>query len=78
MMGRALLIVGGFAVAVFLASGVLGYGEHADVESLRLHLLTGFVAVLLDLFGRVSAEDALKDTKERLHARLVKEQVHGE
>jgi hypothetical protein len=38
---------------------------------------TGLVAMLLDLFGRVSAEDTLKTSKERLQARLVKEQVHG-
>jgi hypothetical protein len=38
---------------------------------------TGSVAVLLDLFGRVSAEDALKDTKARIQARLVEAQVHG-
>ena len=39
---------------------------------------TGLVAVLIDLFGRVSAEDALKTSKERLQARLVREQVDGE
>ena len=39
---------------------------------------TGLAATLLDLFGRVTAEDVLKDTKERLQARLVREQVHGE
>jgi hypothetical protein len=39
---------------------------------------TGLVAVLLDLFGRVTAEDALKDTKERIQARMVREQVDGE
>jgi hypothetical protein len=38
---------------------------------------TGLIAVLLDLFGRVSAEDALKTSKERLQMRLVEEQVHG-
>jgi mannosylglycerate hydrolase MGH1-like protein len=38
---------------------------------------TGLVAVLLDLFGRVTAEDALKDTKERIQARMVREQVGG-
>ena len=36
---------------------------------------TGLVARLLDLFGRVTAEDALATAKERLHARLVREQV---
>jgi len=39
---------------------------------------TGIIAVLLDLFGRVSAEDALQTPKERLEARLVREQVTGE
>jgi hypothetical protein len=39
---------------------------------------TGFVAVLLDLFGRLTAEDALVTPKERLGARLVREQVSGE
>jgi mannosylglycerate hydrolase MGH1-like protein len=39
---------------------------------------TGLVAVLLDLFGRVTAEDALQTPKERLRARLVREQVDGE
>ena len=39
---------------------------------------TGLVAPLLDLFGRVSAEDALKTSRERLQARVVREQVHGE
>jgi len=38
---------------------------------------TGLVAPLLDLFGRVTAEDALKDTKERIQARMVREQVGG-
>jgi hypothetical protein len=38
---------------------------------------TGLVAVLLDLFGRVSAEDSLKDTKATIHARIVREQVGG-
>jgi hypothetical protein len=39
---------------------------------------TGVVAVLLDLFGRVTAADALETTKETLHARLVRQQVGGE
>jgi hypothetical protein len=39
---------------------------------------TGLIAVLLDLFGRVTAEDALETPKERLAARLVREQVAGE
>ncbi len=38
---------------------------------------TGTVAVLLDLFGRLTAEDYLKTPKERLEARLVREQVGG-
>jgi hypothetical protein len=39
---------------------------------------TGLIAVLLDLFGRTTAEDALVTHKERLQARLVHEQVGGE
>jgi Mannosylglycerate hydrolase MGH1-like glycoside hydrolase domain len=39
---------------------------------------TGVVAVLLDIFGRVTAADALETTKEKLHARLVRQQVGGE
>ncbi len=39
---------------------------------------TGIIALLLDLFGRVTAEDALKTPKQRLEARLVREQVTGE
>ena len=39
---------------------------------------TGLVAVLLDLFGRTTAEDALVTPKERLAARLVREQVAGD
>jgi hypothetical protein len=39
---------------------------------------TGLVARLLDLFGRVTAEEALETPKESLHARLVREQVSGE
>ena len=39
---------------------------------------TGLVAPLLDLFGRLTAEDALTIAKESLHARMVREQVGGE
>jgi hypothetical protein len=39
---------------------------------------TGLIAVLLDLFGRMTAEDALVTDKDRLRARLVREQVGGE
>jgi hypothetical protein len=39
---------------------------------------TGLIAVLLDLFGRTTAKDALVTPKERLQARLVREQVGGE
>jgi hypothetical protein len=39
---------------------------------------TGLVARLLDLFGRVTAQDALETPKERLDARLVREQVGGD
>jgi hypothetical protein len=39
---------------------------------------TGLVARILDLFGRLTAEDALSTTKESIHARLVREQVSGE
>jgi len=38
---------------------------------------TGVIARLLDLFGRVQAADALATPKQKLEARLVKEQVHG-
>jgi hypothetical protein len=38
---------------------------------------TGLIARLLDLFARTSAEDALQTPKERLEARLVREQVSG-
>jgi hypothetical protein len=38
---------------------------------------TGLVARLLDLFGRVTAQDALETPRERLDARLVREQVGG-
>jgi hypothetical protein len=39
---------------------------------------TGLVARLLDLFGRVTPEDVLETPRERLDARLVREQVGGE
>jgi hypothetical protein len=39
---------------------------------------TGLTAVLLDLFGRVTAEDALETPKEKLAARMVRQQVGGE
>jgi hypothetical protein len=39
---------------------------------------TGLVARLLDLFGRLTAADVLETPKERLGARLVREQVGGE
>jgi hypothetical protein len=39
---------------------------------------TGVIAVLLDLFGRVNAQDALETPKERLSARVVREQIGGE
>ena len=39
---------------------------------------TGLIACLLDLFARVSAKDALATRKERLEARLVREQVGRE
>ncbi len=39
---------------------------------------TGLIARLLDLFARVTAEDALQTPKESLHARMVREQVSGE
>jgi len=39
---------------------------------------TGLVAVLLDLFGRTTAKDALETPKEKLQARLVREQVAGD
>ncbi len=39
---------------------------------------TGLISVLLDLFGRVTAEAALETPKEKLEARLVREQVAGE
>jgi hypothetical protein len=39
---------------------------------------TGLIARTLDLFGRLTAEDALTITKESLHAQLVRQQVSGE
>jgi hypothetical protein len=39
---------------------------------------TGIIARLLDLFGRVSAEDLLMTSKEALDRRLVREQVDGQ
>jgi hypothetical protein len=39
---------------------------------------TGLIAVLLDLFGRTTAKDALETPKEKLQARLVREQVAGD
>ena len=38
---------------------------------------TGLIAPLLDLFGRLTAEDALQTPLEKLRARLVREQVAG-
>ena len=38
---------------------------------------TGLVAVLLDLFGRLTPEGALENSREKVHARLVREQVAG-
>ena len=39
---------------------------------------TGLVAALLDFFGRVTAKDALETPKEKLQARVVRQQVGGE
>ena len=39
---------------------------------------TGIIARLMDLFGRVQASDVLMTPKERLDARLVREQVGGD
>jgi len=39
---------------------------------------SGLIAVLLDLFGRVTAEDALETPKEKLAARVVLQQVGGD
>ena len=38
---------------------------------------TGLIAPLLDIFGRTTAEDALETPKEKLAARLVRQQVGG-
>jgi len=38
---------------------------------------TGTIALLLDIFGRISKEEALTTSLERLRARVVKEQVRG-
>jgi hypothetical protein len=38
---------------------------------------TGLIARLLDLFARVTPEDTLQKTKERIEARMVREQVAG-
>jgi hypothetical protein len=38
---------------------------------------TGLIARLLDLFARTTSEDALQTPKERLEARMVREQVRG-
>ena len=38
---------------------------------------TGLIARLLDLFARTTSEDALQTSKERLEARMVREQVSG-
>ena len=39
---------------------------------------TGIIAILLDLFGRVTAQDALETPKEQLQARVVRQQVGGD
>jgi hypothetical protein len=39
---------------------------------------TGLIARLLDLFARTTSEDALQTPKERLEARMVREQVSGD
>jgi hypothetical protein len=39
---------------------------------------TGLVARLLDLFGRMTAQDALETPREKLDARMVRQQVGGE
>jgi hypothetical protein len=38
---------------------------------------TGVIARLLDISGRLQADDVLKTSKERIEARLVREQVGG-
>jgi hypothetical protein len=39
---------------------------------------TGLIAPLLDLFGRFSAEDTLQTHKDKIYARMVREQVGGD
>jgi hypothetical protein len=39
---------------------------------------TGLVALLLDLFGRLGSQDVLETSKEKLAARVVRQQVGGE
>ncbi len=39
---------------------------------------TGVVARLMDLFGRVTAEDALETPRDKLEARVVRQQVKGD
>ncbi len=39
---------------------------------------TGFIALLIDIYGRIDAKTMLDTERERLHAQLVKEQVGGE
>jgi hypothetical protein len=39
---------------------------------------TGLVSVFLDLFGRVTAEDALETPRAKLEARVVRQQVGGD
>ena len=39
---------------------------------------TGVIARLMDLFGRVSATDALQTTKQRLAERMTHEQARGQ
>ena len=39
---------------------------------------TGLIAALLDLFGRMTAEEWLESSREKIEARLVREQVGGQ
>ena len=39
---------------------------------------TGLIAPLLDVFGRMTAADALETPREKLAARMVRQQVGGE
>jgi hypothetical protein len=39
---------------------------------------TGLVARLLDLFGRLTPQDALETPRERIEARMVRQQVGGD